>query len=302
MKSIHSFDSFLSERAKSANESMSSSDKDKIKEIMKSNKFFDLRKPLTDAGFKVDFTFEPVATYIVSKGRNKVAILNKRYAEDYEFEHDGIVMGDMNESVHQGSTNETFANGMQDHKPKQGKPSAEQIQARAKKFAEAVKLVRQALESLESCPKLDYTEDIPYYIGKLKELLSTDGGEAGLEQLLGIYQREAVEANQSGKVKITVVDEPKQRNESVQSVGSVGSIRRPDGPQKAKIVVKNKFGQADEWWLTSIDPTHLFLSNSPDAKGSAYHVGQFRDKPYYHDMAAWLLNQFEIDGKTYQMQ
>jgi hypothetical protein len=48
-----------------------------------------------------------------------------------------------------------------------------------------------------------------------------------------------------------------------------------------------KDGQ-DTWYLTYIDSTHFYLSNSKDFKGSAYHVGQFRGEKYYDDVKSWL--------------
>lgn len=76
---------------------MKQPDKDKIKAVMKKYKFLEFRKPLQSLGFKVDFAYEPVANYQITKGNNKkdiVFILNKKYADDYEFEHNGIVMGE----------------------------------------------------------------------------------------------------------------------------------------------------------------------------------------------------------------
>lgn len=75
-------------------EAMSSQDKEKIKQIIKTNKFLSLRDPLKKAGFKVDFQFSPVAHYNVKKGSSTVLIVNKKYADDYEFEYNGIAMGD----------------------------------------------------------------------------------------------------------------------------------------------------------------------------------------------------------------
>jgi phage terminase large subunit-like protein len=44
----------------------------------------------------------------------------------------------------------------------------------------------------------------------------------------------------------------------------------------------------DTFYLTYIDPTHFYLSNTRDFKGSAYHSGQFRDRPFYNDVVSWL--------------
>jgi hypothetical protein len=57
----------------------------------------------------------------------------------------------------------------------------------------------------------------------------------------------------------------------------------------------------DVWYLTYIDPTHFYLSNTRDFKGSAYHVGQFRDRPFYNEVNEWLKShkdKYEDGGST----
>lgn len=58
----------------------------------------------------------------------------------------------------------------------------------------------------------------------------------------------------------------------------------------------------DTWYLTYIDSTHFFLSNSKDFKGNAYHIGQFKTKPYYDVVLNWLhsciKSKNEIADKT----
>jgi len=45
----------------------------------------------------------------------------------------------------------------------------------------------------------------------------------------------------------------------------------------------------DTWYLTYIDNTHFYLSNSQEYIGSAFHVGQFRDRiSFYPVLTAWL--------------
>jgi hypothetical protein len=47
----------------------------------------------------------------------------------------------------------------------------------------------------------------------------------------------------------------------------------------------------DTWYLTYIDSTHFYLSNSPDFKGSAYNIGQFRGSEpqwVWKDVKSWL--------------
>jgi hypothetical protein len=46
--------------------------------------------------------------------------------------------------------------------------------------------------------------------------------------------------------------------------------------------------EEDTWYLTYIDSTHFFLSNTKEYKGSAYHIGQFRARPFYNEVLSWL--------------
>ena len=42
------------------------------------------------------------------------------------------------------------------------------------------------------------------------------------------------------------------------------------------------------WYLTYLDSTHFFLSNTKEYKGSPYHIGEFRSRPFYNEVLYWL--------------
>ena len=42
------------------------------------------------------------------------------------------------------------------------------------------------------------------------------------------------------------------------------------------------------WYLTYLDSTHFFLSNTKEYKGSPYHIGEFRSRPFYNEVLSWL--------------
>ena len=44
----------------------------------------------------------------------------------------------------------------------------------------------------------------------------------------------------------------------------------------------------DTWYLKFIDPTHFYLSNSREHQGNAYHIGEFRSRPFYSEIKSWL--------------
>jgi hypothetical protein len=63
-------------------------------------------------------------------------------------------------------------------------------------------------------------------------------------------------------------------------------------------VVKNEDGT---FYLTKIDATHFYLSNSRDFKGSAYSISEVRSEPYYNEVKSWLKSdnsKMEKGGKV----
>ena len=52
--------------------------------------------------------------------------------------------------------------------------------------------------------------------------------------------------------------------------------------------VKKVTDGEDTFYLTYIDSTHFFLSNTPEHKGNAYHIGQFKSRPFYNEVDTWL--------------
>jgi hypothetical protein len=60
-----------------------------------------------------------------------------------------------------------------------------------------------------------------------------------------------------------------------------------DGGEVKKIVTDRD----GTFYLTYIDPTHFYLSNSDDFKGNAYHIGEFRSRPFYKEVKDWLDNK-----------
>ena len=53
------------------------------------------------------------------------------------------------------------------------------------------------------------------------------------------------------------------------------------------------------YYLNKIDSTHFFMSNTPDVKGMAFHIGQFNGDPWYDDIRSWLIGKSSPDGKKY---
>jgi len=50
------------------------------------------------------------------------------------------------------------------------------------------------------------------------------------------------------------------------------------------------------WYLEKIDSTHFYMSNSPDYRGMAHHIGQHKGEPYYEEVREWLKSTFSEGG------
>ncbi len=98
MKHIKTFNRY-SVNENLVNEAISDSDLEAVKEVIRNNKFLELREPLTKLGFKVDFMYEPHTMYTAKKSGQTLVIINKKYVEDADFVHGEIAMGFMNEGV-----------------------------------------------------------------------------------------------------------------------------------------------------------------------------------------------------------
>ena len=61
-----------------------------IGSLINQHGFLNVREPLEQMGFKVDFVTSPMAMYLLEKDGVKFAALNKKYAED-----PGLVVGDI---------------------------------------------------------------------------------------------------------------------------------------------------------------------------------------------------------------
>ena len=99
------------------NESFSKSDIKKLKDVVSSGKdLVSLRDPIKNAGFKnVDFSFQPVPHFSIKKGSKTFYILNKKYADDYDWVVGNIAGGvseslneALNESVNESKDSEGY--------------------------------------------------------------------------------------------------------------------------------------------------------------------------------------------------
>jgi hypothetical protein len=75
----------------------------------------------------------------------------------------------------------------------------------------------------------------------------------------------------------------------IEQYGDGGMMAKGGMTETTKVVTIGE----DTWYLTYIDSTHFYLSNSPDFIGSAYNIGQFRaSEPQWvwKDVKSWLKN------------
>lgn len=71
---------------------------------------------------------------------------------------------------------------------------------RVRQLEIAIGFIKKAINALERAPAVDFSGDIPYYLGELEDLLSSEGGQAGLETLLKIYRKEHEKQNKRSGV------------------------------------------------------------------------------------------------------
>lgn len=73
-------------------------------------------------------------------------------------------------------TTETYKNGVKE-------PATPELEKKKVELVnKAVQNLQKAVASLQNSPKIDWFGEIPYYIEKIKEILSSDNGEAGIEK------------------------------------------------------------------------------------------------------------------------
>jgi hypothetical protein len=50
------------------------------------------------------------------------------------------------------------------------------------------------------------------------------------------------------------------------------------------------------WFLEKIDSTHFYMSNDPNYRGMAHHIGQHKGEPYYEEVREWLKTTYAKGG------
>lgn len=64
------------------------------------------------------------------------------------------------------------------------------IQARNDAVEYAIMHLERALKELAKAPAMDFSGDLVYFSQDIQDILDSDGGEAGLKNLLKTYQKE----------------------------------------------------------------------------------------------------------------
>jgi hypothetical protein len=98
-------------------------------------------------------------------------------------------------------------------------------------------------------------------------------------------------------------------NMGVSSDNSGASMMASGGYMAHGGEVKKVTDGDDTYYLTYIDSTHFYLSNSKDYKGNAFHIAEFRSRPFYDEVKSWLKSHKgemmahggEVDKFTYMM-
>ena len=74
-------------------------------------------------------------------------------------------------------------------------------------------------------------------------------------------------------------------NEQYKTGGSVGMNKSYNNPENATHVLHI---DNQNWYLEKIDSTHFYMSNDPNFRGMAHHIGQHNGEIYYDEVKQWL--------------
>jgi|GEM_PF-1615774 len=91
------------------------------------------------------------------------------------------------------------------------------------------------------------------------------------------HESEAFRANSIGDYEL------RDKHREISQKLSEEPIKMADGGE-----VKRVTDGDDTYYLTYIDSTHFYLSNSKDYKGNAFHIAEFRSRPFYDEVKSWL--------------
>ena len=56
------------------------------------------------------------------------------------------------------------------------------------------------------------------------------------------------------------------------------------------------------WFLEKIDSTHFYMSNDPNYRGMAHHIGQHKGETYYEEVREWLKTTYADGGEAGEME
>ena len=75
--------------------------------------------------------------------------------------------------------------------------------------------------------------------------------------------------------------------------GGGGVEKNYNNPEKSTHVLHI---DGHNWYLEKIDSTHFYMSNSPNYRGMAHHIGQHKGESYYDEVRQWLKSTYANGG------
>jgi hypothetical protein len=146
-----------------------------------------------------------------------------------------------------------------------------------------------------------YREDKLKYIGLWKTQKAEDVEKSLIKKG---YLNNGGAITELGKNKAREIDEKLESSLS-SAIGSAGYLRNYDKLiEKYNLVgssqmanggymeeggeIKEVTDGEDTFYLTYIDPTHFYTSNSKDFIGNAHHLAEFISRPFYNEVKSWL--------------
>jgi type I restriction-modification system DNA methylase subunit len=127
-------------------------------------------------------------------------------------------------------------------------------------------------------------------------VISSSTTKEGIEKLIGDYYY-------SKNISLRKLDD-KDEYEVYNSKGKINGVKVVLNKGRYQFVESNKMAHGgymeeggeikevtdgeDTFYLTYIDPTHFYTSNSKDFIGNAHHLAEFRSRPFYNEVKSWL--------------
>lgn len=125
------------------------------------------------------------------------------------------------------------------------KADAKSLKSKKRGLEQAVKYIGGAIEALEKIPAIDFSGDVPRFIGELEDLLDT-GGSGGMEDYLEMVTSELRKAESVDKKEQRKTEEEEQYAELEAAEAEAAFDAEVENDRKKAEIYKNSMKNEDE--------------------------------------------------------